>query len=197
MTVSNIISKSYDLIPFEAKWADAFSQPESCGVWFIWGHSGNGKTNFVLQLIKELTKYENVLLNSREEGASLSLKRGLLRTDFSESDKNLYVVNEDIPEMTKRLKMRKSPRIAIIDSFQYTQLNYSQYIDFKEQFTDKLLILTSHAEGKMPAGRSARSVMYDAALKIWVEGYIAFSKGRFIGPTGQYMVWQEGASKYW
>jgi hypothetical protein len=39
--------------------------------------------------------------------------------------------------------------------------------------------------------------MYDATLKIWVEGYRAFSKGRFIGSTGQYDVWAEGAERYW
>lgn len=39
--------------------------------------------------------------------------------------------------------------------------------------------------------------MYDASLKVWVEGYTAFSKGRFIGETGKYTIWQEGADRYW
>lgn len=37
--------------------------------------------------------------------------------------------------------------------------------------------------------------MYDATLKIWVEGFKAFSKGRFIGDTGEYTIWGEGAEK--
>ena len=40
-------------------------------------------------------------------------------------------------------------------------------------------------------------MMYDADLKIWVEGYTAFSKGRFIGETGKYTVWARGAAEYW
>ena len=39
--------------------------------------------------------------------------------------------------------------------------------------------------------------MYDASLKIWVEGYKAFSKGRFIGQTGECVIWPEGARRYW
>ena len=37
----------------------------------------------------------------------------------------------------------------------------------------------------------------DATLKVWVEGYTAFSKGRFIGDTGKYTIWAEGADRYW
>ncbi len=39
--------------------------------------------------------------------------------------------------------------------------------------------------------------MYDASLKIFVEGFRAISKGRFIGPKGYYTVWEEGAERYW
>ena len=39
--------------------------------------------------------------------------------------------------------------------------------------------------------------MYDATLKIWVEGFKAFSKGRFIGQTGEFTIWDEGAERYW
>ena len=39
--------------------------------------------------------------------------------------------------------------------------------------------------------------MYDADLKIWVEGYVAFSKGRYQGATGEYTIWEKGAYDYW
>ena len=85
----------------------------------------------------------------------------------------------------------------VIDSFQYTQMTYKQYITFKEKHKDKLIIFVSHADGKLPSGRSARSVMYDASQKVYVEGYRAFSKGRFNGPKMQIDVWPEEAEKYW
>ena len=68
---------------------------------------------------------------------------------------------------------------------------------FKERHPNKLLIFVSHAEGRQPAGRAAKSVMYDAGLKIWVEGYKAFSKGRFIGDLGYAVIWEQGMEEYW
>lgn len=75
-------------------------------------------------------------------------------------------------------------------------MTYKAYLKFKERHPNKLLIFISHADGKNPSGRSAKSVMYDASLKIWVEGYRAFSKGRFFGSVGHYTVWDEGSRKY-
>ena len=70
-------------------------------------------------------------------------------------------------------------------------------IQLKEEFPDKLFVFISHARGKNPKGDAATSVMYDADLKIWVEGYVAFSKGRYQGATGEYTIWEKGAYDYW
>lgn len=91
----------------------------------------------------------------------------------------------------------KSPDFYVIDSFQYTQMSYKEYIKFKEAHRNKLLIFISHADGRNPDGRSAKKVMYDAALKIYVEGFRAFSKGRFFGSVGHFTIWDEGAVRYW
>ena len=99
--------------------------------------------------------------------------------------------------MKLRLRRHKSFNIVIIDSFQYTQMTYRDYIQLKEEFPDKLFVFISHARGKNPKGDAATSVMYDADLKIWVEGYVAFSKGRYQGSTGEYTIWEKGAYDYW
>ena len=100
-------------------------------------------------------------------------------------------------ELSDRLGKRKSVNIVVVDSFQYTQMTYRDYIRFKENHRDKLIIFISHADGQSPRGSAAKSVMYDATLKIWVEGFKAFSKGRFIGEKGVYTIWEEGANRYW
>lgn len=78
---------------------------------------------------------------------------------------------EPLDQLSLRLKRQKAPDFVVIDSFQYTQMTYAQYIRFKEQHRNKLLIFISHASGKNPDGRSAKKVAFDASLKIYVEGY--------------------------
>lgn len=198
LTVKEVLNKKRQTFPFDGKWADAFGQPERTGVWFIWGRSGNGKTSFVMQLIAELCKYDRVAFDSMEEGDSLSMRQKLVRHGLSKVGSRFHLLNaEPMTELKERLARRKSYNIIVIDSFQYTQMSYRDYIQFKEQNKDKLIVFISHAKGSLPRGSAAEGVMYDATLKIWVEGFKAFSKGRFIGPTGEFTIWGEGAARYW
>ncbi|MBR1839374.1 MAG: hypothetical protein IJ782_02120 [Prevotella sp.] len=197
LTVKDILRKTRETFPFEGAWADAFGQPERSGVWFIWGKSGNGKTSFVMQLIAELCKHDRVAFDSLEEGTSLTMRDKLVRHGLLHTDNRLHILCEPIEVLRDRLARHKSYNIVVIDSFQYTQLTYRDYIQLKEECRNKLLIFISHAAGSSPRGAAAVSVMYDATLKIWVEGFKAFSKGRFIGPTGEYTIWDEGAARYW
>lgn len=196
-SINDILKLKLPTFPFTGKWYDAFGNPERLGVWIIWGNSGNGKSSFVMQMCKELANYSDIYYNSLEEGCSLTVQESLVRHGMSDVNGRVYFINDTMEQLNERLLMKRSPKIVIIDSFQYTMMNYKQYVDFKEAHKDKLLIFISHADGKFPSGRSAKSVMYDATLKIWVEGHRAFSKGRFIGPTGSYTIWEEGASRYW
>lgn len=197
-SVNEILSMKKAVFPFEGKFAEAFDAPERVGVWFIWGNSGNGKTSFVMQLCKELCKYGRVAYDSLEEGDSLSIQNSFKRNGMSSVNRKLQLLNcEPVSELSERMSRHKSPDFYVVDSFQYSQMSYKEYIRFKEQHRDKLIIFTSHADGRNPTGRAAKSVMYDASLKVWVEGYKAFSKGRFIGSTGEYTIWSEGATRYW
>lgn len=196
--VREVMSMKYETFPFEDDWKDAFGTPERRGVWFIWGDSGNGKTTFAMQLAKELCKYGRVAYNSLEEGSSLTMRNTMMRCGMMEVNRRFILLDsESMDQLNIRLNRRRSPDIIIIDSFQYTQLTYRQYIEFKEANRKKLLIFISHADGKQPNGRAAKSVMYDATLKIRVEGFRAFSKGRFIGPVGHYDIDRIKAPIYW
>lgn len=198
LSVKEVLSMKKSVFPFTGKWADAFGTPERTGVWFIWGNSGNGKSSFVMQLCKELCKYDRVAYNSLEEGDSLTMQNTLKRFGMSEVNRRFSLLNcESMEDLKARLRKHKSFNIIVIDSFQYTQMSYRDYIALKEAFRDKLFIFISHAKGKNPRGGAAVSVMYDATLKIYIEAYKAFSKGRFIGRTGEYVIWEEGAARYW
>ena len=196
--VNEVLSMKFDTFPFTGAWYDAFGTPERRGVWMIWGNTGSGKTSFVMQLCKELCKYGRVAYDSLEEGACLTMQNTLKRFNMQEVNRRFLLLDaEPLDQLSLRMKRQKSPDFVVIDSFQYTQMTYAQYIKFKEANRNKLIIFISHASGQNPDGRSAKKVAYDAALKIYVEGKRAFSKGRFIGPVGHFDVWPEFAAAYY
>lgn len=194
-TVADILKKKFSLFEFEGEWKDAFDCPSRGGLWFIWGDSGNGKTSFVLQLMKYMSRFDKVLFNSLEEGNAHTLQRSIRLIGMNGVENKVQVVTDSIDELTDRLSKKNSRNIVFIDSFQYLQIGFHRMLEFKEMFPKKTIVVVSQAEGKQPAGRAAKRVMFDASLKIYVDGYRALSKGRYIGETGVYTIWEEGAAR--
>lgn len=196
-SVDDIMHIKYNHFPLNGDWRAAFGEPEKKGVWFVWGGSGSGKTTFVLRLCKELSQYGKVAYNSLEEGVGLTMRNALIRVGMKEVRRRFVLLNESISELDIRLKRPKSPPIIVIDSIQYTELNAKSYVKFIKRHPNKLFVFVSQADGKSPKGRTANAVMYDASLKIYVEGYRAISKGRFFGEKGYYDIWPERSEVYW
>lgn len=199
MSAKELLSMNIPTLELSEPWARVFGTPSRQGTWIIWGDSGSGKTSFALQLAKELTKFGKVVYNSLEQGASLTMQQAIVRHDLGElPSKSFALISEEMSVLSTRLARKHSPSIVIIDSLQYTGLNYATYRKFKEKHKKKLIIFVSQAEGKKPQGSTAVKVQYDAELKIFVEGHRAISKGRYFGEEGGYFtVWEEGASRYW
>lgn len=197
LSMVDLMRKNREVYAFEGVLREAFGQPEQNGVWFIWGRSGNGKTSFVLQLCKELTRYGKVAYDSLEEGDSLTMQNALVRVGMGDVGRQFVLLNESLKELDTRLKRRRSPDIVVVDSFQYAHIDLNQYEEFIDQHKNKLIIFVSQADGLKPWGRTAQSAMYSASLKIWVEGYRAISKGRYFGNRGYYTIWAERAEEYW
>lgn len=197
ISITDLMRMKREVYEFEDEWQAAFGQPERNGVWFVWGKSGNGKTSFVLQLCKELTKYGKVAYDSLEEGVSLTMQNALMRVGMSEVGRRFVLLSETFADLDERLKKRRAPDIVVVDSFQYAHIGLKQYETFIKRHRHKLIIFISQAEGNKPLGRTAVSAMFSASLKIWVEGYRAISKGRYFGEQGYYTVWKERADKYW
>lgn len=198
LSANQALAIERETLPMGDGWGDCVGSIDRTGVVLFWGQSGNGKTSAVLSFARELTRFGRVLYLPLEEGLSVSFLNALRRHRMQECGRRFQVVEgETMAELDERLSKRRSPDFVVIDSFQYTQMSYRQYIAFKRRHPDKMLIFVSHAEGRQPSGRAARSVLYDAGLKIWVEGYKAFTNGRFFGPTGEFTIWPEKAAEYW
>jgi len=197
ISVSQLEAMEFNELPFEGDWQALIGNPELSGSWLIWGDSGNGKTRFALQLCKYLAQFCRVAYNSMEEGASKSMKKAFREVGMNEVKCAVILLdNEPVDELKERLRKRRSPDVIVIDSIQYSGLNYRDYVALRAEFKNKLFILISHADGKNPSGRTAKSIRYDAFVKIRIEGYRAFALSRYGG--GQtYTIWKEGAEAYY
>ena len=182
---------------FTKEWKAAIGNPAKSGAWIVWGASGNGKSSFVMQLAKYMCNYGKVIYDSLEEGIGLSFQMSLKRHGMQETRGRLVILDKEPMEMLcERLSKKKSPKIVIIDSFQYSGLDYRKYQELRDRFPNKLFIFVSHAEGLHPAGRSARRVEFDADVKIMVSCFQATCKSRFLAQPGEPItIWDEGAAR--
>lgn len=196
-TPSEILNTQYDVFDFDNDFFDAFGNPERYGVWFIWGNSANGKTSFALKLAKYLARFERVAYNSLEEGRSKTIRDSFERVGMEEVEGRFILIQDDIAQLRTRLKRQRSPKVVFIDSLEYTGLTFKRFLNFVREFPKHLFVFIAHARGSQPRSKLGESVMYHADLKIWVEGYKAHSKGRYIGDVGEFVIWEEGARRYW
>ena len=196
-TYTDLMRQKVNELDFEGDWLKSFGKPEITGTWLIWGNPGNGKTRFALQLCRYFASFVRVAYNSLEEGDSKSIRQAIIEVGMNDVKNNFMLLDsEPIEELKVRLRRRKSPDVIFIDSWQYTGLNYSEYKKLRAEFRHKLFILVSHAEGKNPEGRTAKSIRYDSFVKVWVEGYKAFPASRY-GGNESYTIWHKGALEFW
>ena len=198
VSITELMQKKFKDIQLKGDWKQLLGEPEATGVWIIWGKSFNGKTNFCLQLAKELASSYKVLYNSLEEGARKSMQTAIERNNMLAVKRSFHIIQESIEDLEKRLETRRSAQVIFIDSLQYSDLTKPEYKKLKARFPNKLFIFVSHAEGKNPKGRFADFVRYDCDVKIRVEGYKAFTMSRLSNdPESEYVIWQKGADEYW
>jgi len=196
-TYVDLMIQKANVLDFQGEWLRSLGKPEITGSWLIWGNSGNGKTRFALQLCKYFASFCTVAYNSLEEGDSVSMRNAIREVGMSEVKRNFLLLDQEpIEELKARLRRRKSPDVVFIDSWQYTGLNYAQYRSLRAEFRNKLFVLISHADGKNPEGRSAKSIRFDSYVKIWVEGYKALPASRY-GGNEEFVIWDKGALDYW
>ncbi|WP_051289311.1 nSTAND3 domain-containing NTPase [Chryseobacterium daeguense] len=171
----------------------AFAQPQNRGVWFVWGNSASGKSSFIMQLAKELAREFKVHYNSLEEDyddASFIERTELFMMDHV-ADK-FSVQNDSFDELIERLDKKGSAKVVIIDSATYFFSNFKQYLELKNKYKEKIFIITGHAQGANPRSELEKDIMFDAYMKIRIDAFGAYCKGRSIGANGgKFIIWKE------
>jgi KaiC/GvpD/RAD55 family RecA-like ATPase len=197
---SQVINYKYKELDFTAdpKFFESFGSPEQNAIVLIFGPSGSGKTRLVLQLTKFLAeKFGVVAYNSLEEGKKKSFANALEENHMRDLDGKFKLIDrEAIEDFVLRLQKRKSAQFVVLDSVQYTGINYDAYKDIKRKLKKKMLIFISHANGNNPAGSTADKIRYDADIKVHVLNYVAMVVSRY-GGNKPFVIWEEGARKKW
>lgn len=200
VSVHELEKKKFKILPLEGKFKKLIGTPEVSGSWFVFGESGQGKTTFNMQLAKHITQWERVEYNTLEEGARLSMQEAVRENNMAQCKPGYFKILDKMPiaDLKKRLRRPRSARIVFIDSVQYTFLTKKDYKALQREFPDHLFIWVSHARGKKPLGALAEAIWYDSDVKIFVQGFRAFSISRMSRGvlTEPYTIWEEGAKKF-
>lgn len=200
----NVLQAKFETADFDGPWLRSIGRPELHGTWIVYGGSGCGKTTFVMQMCKYLTRFGKVAYNSLEQGLSLSLQKAWERVDMQDAGANIILLpKESLTDVKHRLKKKHAPSIVVIDSLHYWYgFTWRDYMTLKDKFPQVLFIFITHEKGGQPKGSLAQQLRYDADVKIRVEGYKAFFTTRYEdagkGEGGaDYVIWEEGANEYW
>ena len=193
-----ILSIRRDTITLSGEWGRCLGTIDRHGTALVWGSSGSGKSNGVMMLAKELSRFGKVLYLSFEEGFSVSFQNTLRRQGMAECGLRFQALDHCTKEeLNTRLFRKGSPEFVIIDAIQAWKMRVKDYEFLKNQFPNKLFILVSRAKGKNPWGDAAEEILFDVGIKIWVEGGVASTRGRFYGSTGKAVIWPEKAFDYY
>lgn len=194
----------FKVAEFDGEFLKSFGKPELRGAWLIYGGSGCGKTTFVMQVCKYLTRFRRVAYNSLEQGLSLSLQKAWERVNMQEVGSRIILLNkENLKDLRIRLQKKQSPDVVVIDSVQYWHgFKWSDFTNLKDEYPDKLFVFVSHEKGGQPDGKMAQKIRYDSEIKIRIEGYKAFVTSRYevpeLGEGGEdFVIWEQGAQDYW
>lgn len=172
----------------------------------IYGYSGNGKTEFCIQLAKELTHYGKVLWLSYEQRHGYDLQKATKRNDMQNESGNFLIADpiSDLPEgvsyledLDNYLKKRNSADYIFIDSLDYTGLTKSDYFFLKEKYEGKkslIFIAHAHKSGKMKKAISD-DVLFDGGMGILIRDFIAIPEKNRFGGTESYVVYEKEARK--
>lgn len=194
----------FEVADFDGPFLASFGRPELRGAWIIYGGSGSGKTTFVMQVCKYLTRFRRVAYDSLEQGLSLSLQRAWERVGMQEVGSRIILLNkETLQDLRRRLRRKHSPEVVVVDSVHYWDKFYLRdFFALRNDFPDKLFIFVAHEKHGLPDGNIACKIRYDSEIKIRVEGYKAFVTTRYEVPEcgeggADFIIWEKGANEYW
>lgn len=190
------IKKRYREWPFAGCFADSFGCPEISSRWLVYGASGQGKTEFCVQLAAYFCQFAQVLYVSAEQGDSRSLQMAWERNALGQERRVRLACSATSQDLLTLLAgKRGAPKVIIIDSLDYLDIDAEKYKELHEKAGKRTLIFVSWAEGGRPKTGSGRAIEFMVDVKVSVKNYVAEARSRY-GSILPYVIWEEEAKKY-
>jgi hypothetical protein len=192
--IADFLAKEFKTYPLEGKLLEHLGLPEQNFKMLVYGHTGNGKTEYCIQLAKYFARFAKVYYNSFEQGVSKTLQDAIRRNDLIEvKGKIVFGNREGLDEMIMRLKAKGSARIVFIDSRDYMNLTIEEFKRLTALFPRKSFIVICWESSGKPKGDHAKSMAYMCDIKVRVANFRALPVSRF-GGNKEYVVWDRNSS---
>lgn len=168
------------------------------------GYSGNGKTEFCIQLAKEFSCQGKAAWLSYEQRHGYDLQKATIRNKMEENSGNFIIIDplhslkagvSLLEDLDNYLKRRNSPEFIFIDSLDYTGFNWEDYLVLKNKYGHKkTFIFIAHANKNGSSKKAITDkIIFDGGMCINVRDFIATpTKNRF-GGFEPYVVFEEKA----
>lgn len=186
VSLKSLLEKKYKTFDFDGFWLLVFGIIAKGGFWIIYGGEKNGKTLFALKLAEYLTKFENVLYVSAEEGTGKEFQANAQRARLDPKNKRIKFTDFiDLESLKSKLSKRQSPRIVLIDNITVyvNELKGGQLYKLKDEFPNTTFIFLAHEDKNEPYTATAKLCKKLAKIIIRVVGLTAFVSGRCPGGT--------------
>lgn len=199
-SITNFLNMTFEVIEFTGEWLLAFGRPEKGGIWYVGGRPTNGKTSFVVQLIKALALLGmRVRFYNFEEQESITMQTTIRMVGLAEVAKNIVMINSliDFQELKEEIANTRND-VIVIDTIQKSGITAKQVEELRELFSTKLIIFVCHVQPNgLPDKNAANQAYREASLKIFCDRFRAISQGRYFGERGYFNIWKKKADEYW
>ena len=190
-SVNDIINWKFAPSPMPEAWEKHLGNIDSRFTMYIDGEPGNGKTEYVMQMIKMLTNHVGkTRINNVEQGKHTQIKTSVIRNNYKDSipvGKFQYDMIRNYEDFKAKIKKPNSGHVIIIDSISYWPLTLAQVQELIDTFKKKSFVFVAYKA----AFTRNQPIIHNCDIKIRVEKFIAHTVGSRFGGTEDYAIWPE------
>ena len=189
--IKEIMNWKFEEANLSEKWTDHLGEvPERKWTMYIDGNDGQGKTDYTMQLAKELAmNIGKVNYNGVEQGKHSQIKESAIRHHFEEIQPGKFIYEKKLRNWDAYLKKMKSshPRVMVIDSISMWPLTVKQVQELLEAFENKIIIMVAY-EAHYTQNKPIRHL---CDVKVRVKNFKAEVRSRF-GGNQPFVIWDKG-----